>query len=321
MNDYRFGNFICKLRTEKGLSQSELGEMLGVTNKAVSKWENGSAKPNTSLIPKIAEIFEITVEELFACERIEKNDEIEKIQKYLSSQKKKFAVLFSIVLAVSVMLPLLIAEFFCVVAGFDIGDGVIAAIGLVLYIFAFVVSTTAMIIFYCVFRTIPSPSEHVYSKGLKRAVKIGILVSLISFARSFLLEFPLLVFIVAVTESKIVGFFLAIVALKFIVSLGVFVFLTSLRFLLRISLKREDKASKRVTDFSAYPTWCKIFLGISLSLLPIALNIWIIAIVFSDLFFLKFILIILYWVFLFPVLIYQIVNKKKTKKGAEDEKH
>ena len=321
MNDYRFGNFICKLRTEKGLSQSELGEMLGVSNKAVSKWENGSAKPNTSLIPKIAKIFDITVEELFACERIEKNDEIEKIQKYLSSQRKKFAVLFSIALSISCVLPFLIAEFFCVLVGFDIPYGILGALGLVAYIFSFVISITALIIFYGVFRTIPSPSEHVYSKGLKRAVKIGILVSLISFARSFLLEFPLLVFIVAVTGSKIVGFFLTIVALKFIVSLGVFVFFTSLRFLLRISLKREDKASKKVTDFSAYPTWCKIFLGISLSLLPIAVNIWIIAIVFSDLFFLKFILIILYWVFLFPVLIYQIVNKKKTKKGEQDEKH
>ena len=64
---------------EKGLSQSQLGEMLGVTNKAVSKWENGSAKPNTKLIPKIAEIFSITVEEIFACKRIELDMEYENI--------------------------------------------------------------------------------------------------------------------------------------------------------------------------------------------------------------------------------------------------
>ena len=41
MNDYAFGNFLFDLRTEKGFSQAQLGEMLGVTNKAVSKWENG----------------------------------------------------------------------------------------------------------------------------------------------------------------------------------------------------------------------------------------------------------------------------------------
>ena len=294
MNDYRFGNFICKLRTEKGLSQSELGEMLGVTNKAVSKWENGSAKPNTSLIPKIAEIFEITVEELFACERIEKNDEIEKIQKYLSSQKKKFAVLFSIVLAISVMLPLLIAEFFFVVAGFDIGDGVIGAIGLVLYIFAFVVSTTALIIFYCVFRSIPSPSEQVYSKGLKRALKIGTLASFISFLHSSIFELSLLVFILALTESKIVGVILAIVALKIIFSLGVLVFVVGMMLLLNIKLGKENKASGNTAKFSDMPVWCKVFLGISLALLPICVSVWVFAFFLDGFIVLKYLIFPLY---------------------------
>lgn len=41
MGNYNFGNYICELREKKGLSQSELGAKLGVTNKAVSKWENG----------------------------------------------------------------------------------------------------------------------------------------------------------------------------------------------------------------------------------------------------------------------------------------
>ena len=45
MNDlnhiYKVGNLICRLREEKGLSQSELGNMIGVTNKAISRWENG----------------------------------------------------------------------------------------------------------------------------------------------------------------------------------------------------------------------------------------------------------------------------------------
>ena len=61
MNDYTFGNFLYTLRTEKDLSQSRLGQLLGVTNKAVSKGENGSAKPNTVLIPKLAEKLGVTV--------------------------------------------------------------------------------------------------------------------------------------------------------------------------------------------------------------------------------------------------------------------
>ena len=41
MNDFNFGNYLCALRTESGLSQKELAAKLGVSDKAVSKWESG----------------------------------------------------------------------------------------------------------------------------------------------------------------------------------------------------------------------------------------------------------------------------------------
>ena len=61
---YKVGHFIAALRTEKGLSQSELGAMLGVTNKAVSRWETGRGYPDTALLLKLSEILGITVDEL-----------------------------------------------------------------------------------------------------------------------------------------------------------------------------------------------------------------------------------------------------------------
>ena len=45
MKDYSLGNFISALREKKGLSQYQLGALVGVTDKAVSKWENGASKP------------------------------------------------------------------------------------------------------------------------------------------------------------------------------------------------------------------------------------------------------------------------------------
>ena len=45
MRDYSFGNFLHGLRERRGLSQYQLGMLVGVSDKAVSKWENGSAKP------------------------------------------------------------------------------------------------------------------------------------------------------------------------------------------------------------------------------------------------------------------------------------
>lgn len=59
-----FGEFLFALRKEKGMTQAELAEMLGVTNKAVSKWETGEAMPETALLLPIARIFCVTVDEL-----------------------------------------------------------------------------------------------------------------------------------------------------------------------------------------------------------------------------------------------------------------
>ncbi len=59
-----FGDFLFELRKEKGMTQAELAEMLGVTNKAVSKWETGEAMPETGLLLPIARIFGVTVDEL-----------------------------------------------------------------------------------------------------------------------------------------------------------------------------------------------------------------------------------------------------------------
>ena len=63
--NYQIGNLICDLRKEKGLSQKELGDRLGVTNKAVSKWENGASFPRVQLLPALAEILGCTQEALF----------------------------------------------------------------------------------------------------------------------------------------------------------------------------------------------------------------------------------------------------------------
>jgi len=73
MNDYQFGNFLYEKRTEKGLSQAELGALLGVSNKAVSKWENGAAKPQTEKLLRLAEILDVSVEALLSGGQIERS--------------------------------------------------------------------------------------------------------------------------------------------------------------------------------------------------------------------------------------------------------
>jgi len=64
MANRSMGEIISTLRKEKGMTQKELADQLNITDKAVSKWERDIACPDTQTIPKLAQILEISVEEL-----------------------------------------------------------------------------------------------------------------------------------------------------------------------------------------------------------------------------------------------------------------
>lgn len=60
------GTKIYEKRKEKGLTQEALAEKLGVSPQAVSKWENDASCPDIALLPKLAKLFEISVDELLS---------------------------------------------------------------------------------------------------------------------------------------------------------------------------------------------------------------------------------------------------------------
>ena len=62
--DFRFGNALYELRKKAGLSQSQVARLVGVSDKAVSKWETGRAKPTTDTLRKLAALFKVSVDEL-----------------------------------------------------------------------------------------------------------------------------------------------------------------------------------------------------------------------------------------------------------------
>ncbi len=65
MDNLKLNDSICFYRKKQGLTQEELAGKLGVTNQSVSKWESAQCCPDISLIPKLADIFEISIDELF----------------------------------------------------------------------------------------------------------------------------------------------------------------------------------------------------------------------------------------------------------------
>ena len=68
------GETIYRLRKEKGLSQEELGKLVGVSNKAVSKWETYEANPDITLLPLLAQVLGVTADELLTDIKAEKDD-------------------------------------------------------------------------------------------------------------------------------------------------------------------------------------------------------------------------------------------------------
>ena len=97
MNQKKIGSFIAARRKESGLTQSQLAEKLGITDKAVSKWETGRSMPDLSLFGPLCEQLQITLNELLAGELIpdenlkEKSNQIlfEVISNWFGEDKRK----------------------------------------------------------------------------------------------------------------------------------------------------------------------------------------------------------------------------------------
>ena len=70
MNQKEIGKFIASMRKEKGMTQEQLGTMLGVTNKTVSRWENGMYMPDISIIPELCNYLDIGINELLSGKRL-----------------------------------------------------------------------------------------------------------------------------------------------------------------------------------------------------------------------------------------------------------
>lgn len=66
----KLGAFIRACRTAKAMTQQELGDLVGISNKAVSKWERGLSFPDITLLPRLARVLEVTVGEIIYGERI-----------------------------------------------------------------------------------------------------------------------------------------------------------------------------------------------------------------------------------------------------------
>ncbi len=74
MDLIKTGKFIAELRKEKGLTQEQLGEKVGVTNKTVSRWETGTYLPPADMLVIMSEFFNVSINELLAGKRLSQEE-------------------------------------------------------------------------------------------------------------------------------------------------------------------------------------------------------------------------------------------------------
>ena len=119
MDQIKIGKFISEQRKEQKLTQAQLAEMLGITDRAVSKWETGNAMPDSSIMLQLCEILKITVTDLLSGEKINMdnyNGEMEKTMLEMVRQKEendkmllRLEVVIGVLSTVIILVPTIIA--------------------------------------------------------------------------------------------------------------------------------------------------------------------------------------------------------------------
>ena len=71
MDMQKVGTFLAELRKERNLTQDELGEKIGVTNKTVSRWENGNYLPPAEILQILSELYDVSINELLSGGRLD----------------------------------------------------------------------------------------------------------------------------------------------------------------------------------------------------------------------------------------------------------
>ena len=126
MNQQNTGSFISAKRREKNLTQEQLAEKLGVSNKTVSKWENGKCMPDYSVIELLCKELDITLAELLDGEEKEPNsirvydeEQVKSLIGKIQKMEKNYKYTISIILIVIGCLSLVLTHLF---GGSDLHD-------------------------------------------------------------------------------------------------------------------------------------------------------------------------------------------------------
>ena len=152
MDVQKIGAFLAELRKERNLTQDELGMQIGVTNKTISRWENGNYLPPVEMLQILSNKFDVSINEILNGERISNSD-----YKDISEQNLKSALINS---------DLVIKKHRKII------NWVIAILVAILYIIISIVTlkwryTWIIWVVYCFYRIVESIVTHYLNTHLK----------------------------------------------------------------------------------------------------------------------------------------------------------
>ena len=88
MDQIKIGKFIQERRKKINLTQSDLAEKLNITDRAISKWENGNCLPDAGTMPELCKILSISINDLFSGEKVDMKDNEKKLEENLLEMTK-----------------------------------------------------------------------------------------------------------------------------------------------------------------------------------------------------------------------------------------
>ena len=89
MDQIKIGKFIAECRKKQGLTQMQLAEKLNITDRAISKWENGRSMPDSSIMLELCDILKITVNDLLSGEKVNMENINQKNEQLLLDMAKE----------------------------------------------------------------------------------------------------------------------------------------------------------------------------------------------------------------------------------------
>lgn len=181
MEKYDFGNKLYEYRTQKGLTQKELGKLFGVMKKTVSKWESGESKPRLNKMTQITMLFETDIDGgMLGNEASENGEQLKPHKTIFDSCLEKYSKYYKIVRIWTYICAIICIAYAYLKSATEVLNGGIA-LGKVRFLIAIIILTSAAVIF-----TARIKSRSVECKHKDMNIFVGFISALFLAAGAFL---------------------------------------------------------------------------------------------------------------------------------------